>query len=141
MAEKGPIEGKVVSSSAIVAAPEAFEALTRLVDTAGKYLTVHAEEKRKREALRTYRETELATIKAAESTLQRYFADVFSERREVYQRLFLAMDQAVEDGDTESLHAVVTGIVDLAKDSPLAAAGDLSRLRSAFHDPNQVWDF
>jgi len=29
----------------------------------------------------------------------------------------------------------------LAKDSPLAAAGDLSKLRAAFDDPNQVWSF
>lgn len=141
MADEGSIEGKVVDVSAIVAAPEAFAALTRLVDTAGKYVAIHEEEARKREALRTYRETEVATIKAAEGTLQRYFANIFSERREIYQHLFRAMDHALESGDTESLHSVVTGIVDLAKDSPLAAAGDLSKLRAAFDDPNQVWSF
>ena len=55
MADEGSIEGKVVDVSAIVAAPEAFAALTRLVDTAGKYVAIHEEEARKREALRTYR--------------------------------------------------------------------------------------
>lgn len=96
MADEMSIEGKVLDASAIVAAPEALAALTRLVDTAGKYVAIHEEEARKREELRTYRETEVATIKAAEGTLQRYFANIFSERREVYQHLLLT-DASVED--------------------------------------------
>ena len=42
----------------------------------------------------------------------------FSPSGEIYQHLFRAMDHALESGETESLHSVVTGIVDLAKDSP-----------------------
>ncbi|HBX80041.1 MAG TPA: hypothetical protein DEG88_06275 [Propionibacteriaceae bacterium] len=141
MADEKPIQGKVMDMKTVVAAPEAFDALTRLVDTAGKYVAIHAEESRKREALRTYRDTEIATIRAAEVTLQRYFDEAFRERREVFQSLFRAMDHALETGDTQGLNAVVSGIVDVAKDSPLAAAGDLSKLRAAFDDPNQVWSF
>ena len=44
MADERSIEGKVLDASAIVAAPEALAALTRLVDTAGKYVAIHAEE-------------------------------------------------------------------------------------------------
>ena len=43
MADEMSIEGKVLDASAIVAAPEALAALTRLVDTAGKYVAIHEE--------------------------------------------------------------------------------------------------
>lgn len=49
MADEMSIEGKILDASAIVAAPEALAALTRLVDTAGKYVAIHEEEARKRE--------------------------------------------------------------------------------------------
>ena len=46
----------------------------------GNCPAIHAEESRKREALRTYRDTEIATIRAAEVTLQRYFDEAFLDQ-------------------------------------------------------------
>ena len=50
------------------------------------------------------------------------------------------LDRALEEGNNEALHSAVTGIVDLAKHSPLDGAGDLSKLSAAFVDPNTIYD-
>jgi hypothetical protein len=35
---------------------------------------------------------------------------------------------------------MVNAVVDLAKTSPLADLGDLSQIRAALDDPDQVWE-
>jgi hypothetical protein len=65
---------------------------------------------------------------------------VFAERRSLYEELFARLDRALNVGNNEALHSVVVGIVDIAKSSPLADLGDLSQVRAALDDPNQVWD-
>ena len=46
----------------------------------------------------------------------------------------------MDNGDGESVHAVLRGIVDIARTSPLAELGDLSQIRAALDDPDQVWE-
>ena len=84
--------------------------------------------------------TEVARIKAAETTLRNYFDLVFAERRAIYQELFARMDRALDEGNNEVLHSVVIGIIDLAKTSPLAELGDLSKVRAAWDDPGKTYD-
>jgi hypothetical protein len=54
--------------------------------------------------------------------------------------LFARLDLALESGQNEALNHVLQGIVDVARSSPLADAGDLDKVRAALDDPNQVWD-
>ena len=55
--------------------------------------------------------------------------------------MFVRLDRALEEENGEVLHAVVRGIVDIAQSSPLADMGDLSQIRAALDDPDQVWEF
>ena len=70
-----------------------------------------------------------------------YFGRVFAERRNLYQELFSKLDRALDEGNGEVLHDVVRGIVDIARNSPLADMGDLSKVRAALDDPDRVWEF
>ena len=102
---------------------------------------MHQVEKTKRARLQTYETAEVARIKAAESVLKDYFAQVFAERRSNFEELFARLDTALEAQDGETVNLVVRGIVDIAKSSPLADLGDLGKIREALDDPNQVWEF
>jgi hypothetical protein len=140
MAErKEPLVGKIVDGAKRVPAADGLAALNQIVATARECLLVHEQEATKRARLRAYQETEVARIKAAESVLRGYFDQVFAERRSTYEELFTRLDRAMDEGNNEALHSVVAGIVDIAKNSPLADMGDLAQVRAALDDPDQVW--
>jgi hypothetical protein len=133
-----PLVGKIVEQAKNVTAAEAFSAVKQIVEIAREFVAEHDEQVTKRQQLHTYEVTEVARIKAAETTLRNYFDLVFAERRAIYQELFARMDRALDERNNEVLHSVVIGIVDLAKTSPLAELGDLSKFRAAWDDPNKV---
>ena len=133
--------GNVVRSGrASIAAVDGFAALNQIVEAARECINVHEVESTKRAKLAAYETTEVARIRAAETVLRDYFAQVFAERRNLYEELFARLDQALDKGNGEILHSVVRGIVDIAKSSPLADMGDLGKVRAALDDPNQVWE-
>ncbi|TSD96352.1 hypothetical protein FOV72_11895 [Gordonia rubripertincta] len=139
-----PLSGEVVSpGSGKVAMPRAldgFAALNQLVDAARECITVHAVENTKQAKISAYETTEVARIKAAEGILRKYFNRAFAERRATTDALFERLDTAIEAGDSQMIGEVVKGVVDIAKSSPLADLGDLSKIRAALDDPDQVWD-
>ncbi|MCV7056481.1 hypothetical protein H7I56_15070 [Mycolicibacterium gilvum] len=120
---------------------QGFDALNQIVNATRECIAVHQVEKTKRARLEVYETTEIARIKAAESVLRDYFAQIFAERRANFEELFTRLDTALEAQDGETINLVVRGIVDIAKSSPLADLGDLGKIREALDDPNQVWEF
>lgn len=120
---------------------QGFAALTQIVDAARECVAVHQVESSKRAKIQAYETTEVARIKAAESVLRQYFAEVFAERRSNFEELFTRLDSALEAQDGETVNLMVRGIVDIAKSSPLADLGDMGKIRAALDDPDQVWEF
>src|SRR4051812_26964714 len=111
-------EGKVVpptKATGALSALDALAALRQVVETARECWVIHEEESTKRARLAAYEATEVAKIKAAESVLKDYFAQVFAERRSIYEELFSRLDQAVDRNDGETVNVALRGIVDLAK--------------------------
>lgn len=136
-----PLEGRIIAGvKQGVTATDGLAALRQIVDSTLDLVRVHDEEATKRARIHAYRETEVARVKAAESVLRTYFDHVFAERRSLYAEMFLRLDRALDEGNNEALHSVVTGIVDIAKDSPLANLSDLTQVRAALDDPDHVWD-
>ncbi|KRD18888.1 MULTISPECIES: hypothetical protein [unclassified Streptomyces] len=121
-------------------AMDGFAALNQIVEAARECIHVREVESTKRARIEAYEATEVARIRAAEAVLKDYFAQAFAERRHLYDEMFARLDTALEDGNGEVLHTVVRGIVEIAKSSPLADIGDLSQVRAALDDPDQVWD-
>lgn len=142
MAEKKDVlEGTPIRPKAKdlqVGAVEAFSALDLIVGVVRDVVHTHQTESTKREYLRTYRETEVARIKASQEALRDYFDRVYTERRDAHQRLFASLDQALEAGDVAAVQAVVGGIVEVARTSPLADLGNLVDMKRAMDDPSTV---
>lgn len=128
------MSGKIVGGSSLGVNP--VEALIQLTDCVKTIQT----ESTKRKRLATYETTELARITAAESVLKEYFAESFRERRVNFEELFQRLDAALESGNANAAATVVQGIVDIARESPLANMADLGQIRAALDDPDQVWD-
>ena len=135
--QKKAIIGKVVDVGKNAApAVNPMEALTQIVDCVK---TIQVEETTRRR-LSTYEATEIARIRAAESVLRDFFAESFRERRKNFDEMFRRLDTALEEGNGEAATVVVRGIVDIARESPLASMGDLGQIRAALDNPNQVWE-
>jgi hypothetical protein len=111
-----------------------------MIGAARECYVVHQEESTKRARLQAYESTEVAKIQAAESILKDYFAEVFRERRALYEDMFTRLDQAMAEDKPEVVHSVLRGIVDIARESPLKNLGDLGQIRAALDDPDQVWE-
>lgn len=120
---------------------DALGALNQIVDVVRESIQIHETESTKREKLVTYRETEVARIKASERVLREYFDRVFDERKETNKRLFDSLDAALKSGDVAAIQAVVGGIVEVARTSPMAGVGNIGELRRAMDDPNAVFEF
>jgi hypothetical protein len=135
-------EGKVIPPAAkkALSSVDGLAALRELVDTARECFVLHEVESTKRARLQAYERTEVAKIKAAEAVLKQYFDQVFAERRGLYDDMFSRLDTAMEQDQPEVVHTLLRGIVDVARDSPIANVGDLSQIRAALDDPDQVWE-
>lgn len=103
-------------------------------------IQIQETESTKRERLKTYRDIEVARIKASKKTLRDYFDWIFEERREKHKRLFESLDLALESGDVSAIQTVVRGIVEVARISPLVGIGSIGELRCAMDDPNAVFE-
>ena len=124
-----------------LSAIDALSALNTIVAAVQESIQIHQTESTKREKLITYRETEVARIKASEAILRDYFDRIFDERRETNKRLFDSLDMALRSGDVSAMQAVVGGIVEVARTSPLASISNLGDLRRAMDDPDTVFEF
>ncbi|WP_279102355.1 hypothetical protein [Gordonia bronchialis] len=136
-----PLSGTVIPPRSVApAALDGFAALTQLVNAAQECIQVHATENTKQAKIRAYESTEISRIKAAEGILRLYFEQSFAERRSTMDAMFDRLDRAIDASDAQLIGEVVRGVVDIAKTSPLANLGDLSQIRAALDDPDQVWD-
>ncbi|MFJ8834313.1 hypothetical protein [Micromonospora aurantiaca] len=125
---RGSADGKL---GWMATAPDAAQFLMAIVDVA-KRVDANMTERARIEA---ERDKEIARISAASQGLRDYLDRVFAERRELHQGFFARLDKAIEDRDPETIRACVTGIVEVAKHSPL---NDIVELRSVWADPDAV---
>jgi hypothetical protein len=127
MPEKSVPVHKAVDSLSTIPAADAFAALNQLVSAAREYAKLREEEQTKRAAIAAVEHVQVDRIHAAEEILRLYFDSVFAERKQTGEEMFVRLDQAMDSGDPQMVHAVVRGIVDLAQASPLADLGDFGK--------------
>jgi len=119
--------GKVVKGKAPIANGDAFAALNQIVAAAREYGQIRQTEATKRAAIAAEEHVQVDRIRAAEGVLKLYFDRVFEERAKTNAEMFTRLDEAMESGDPQMVHAVVRGIVDLAQSSPLAGLEDFGK--------------
>lgn len=146
MTSSEPVKGKILKRQTsqlgnLASGMDALGALNNIVEATHEYFLVREQERTKRVSIDAYERLELTRIAAAESVLKDYFSRAFEERARNVDSLFARYDEAIERGDATLAQAALTGVVDLAKSSPLADLGDLGEIRKALDDPDHVWEF
>lgn len=136
----GKTKGLVVGTQGKLGPVDVLNSLHQLVDAVRDSIQIHETGSTQREKLKTYREVEIARVKASETTLREYFDHIFEERRQTHKQLFEHLNRAVESGDIAAVQTVVGSIVDVARTSPLASIGNLAELRRALDDPDTVFE-
>lgn len=101
------------------------DGIDKMIQAYQQYKTVVEQEKTKREAIQAWRDKELAKIQGQKVLLQQYFQLVFQERGRIIDGLFSALDKGIEANNLELIGQSLGGIVDLAKNSPLAGVSQL----------------
>lgn len=127
--------GKVIPAAGPINPLVAFNALSEIVQAARDYGELSHVEQTKRAEIAAKERVHVDRIQAAEATLKMYFDRVFAERRQASDAMFVRLDQAMDAGDPQMVHAVVRGIVDLAQSSPLAALADFGKFWAEFGTP------
>jgi hypothetical protein len=111
----------------------AILAFNNLVNAWKDCSIVTEQEKTKRENIRAYREVNVKAIEENSAILKLYLKNTFAERAFVIQEMFDRLDKGIESGNTEIISLTIAAIVDVAKQSPLAAARELI---ANYRDPN-----
>ena len=111
----------------------AILAFNNLVNAWKDCSIVTEQEKSKRENIRAYREVNVRAIEENSAILKLYLKNTFAERAFVIQEMFDRLDKGLDSGNAEVISLTIAAIVDVAKQSPLAAARELI---ANYHDPN-----
>jgi hypothetical protein len=122
-----PVRKDVGLKPSLIPNAEALAALHEMVSAAREYGRIRQEERTKRAAIAAVEHIQVERIHAAEEILRLYFERVFAERARTSTEMFERLDQAMDSGDPQLVHAVVRGIVDLAQASPLAGLEDFGK--------------
>jgi phage tail tape-measure protein len=115
------------SKRSVIPNADALAALHEIVAATREYGRIRQEETTKRAAIAAVEHIQVDRIHAAEKILRLYFERVFAERAQTSEEMFVRLDQAMDSGDPQMVHAVVRGIVDLAQASPLAGLEDFGK--------------
>jgi hypothetical protein len=111
----------------------ANHAFNNLVNAWKECSIVAEQEQTKRENIRAYRDINVKAIEESSATLKFYLENIFSERATVIQGMFDRLDEGLASGNMEVISLTIAAIVDVTKQSPLAAARELI---ANYHDPN-----
>lgn len=115
------------------------DALSNLVGAYYNYQSVLEQETTKRQAIESWRETTLAQIQSQKHIVMTAIERSFAERREIYERMFAIVDQAIESNDNTRLAVALQCVTEVAKSNPFSALTDLQQTQQSLVDRNQVW--
>lgn len=109
------------------------QAFNNLVSAWKECSIISEQEQTKRENIRAYRDINVKAIEENSAILKLYLEKTFAERADTIQGMFDRLDKGIELGNTEIIASTIGAIVDITKQSPLAAARELI---ANYHDPN-----
>ena len=117
----------------IITTESATAALNILVGVWKEYKVTCEVEKTKRDTVYAWRDTRLQELNNNKKILEQYLEGVFKERATTIHGFFDKLDRGIENGDHQLIDQMVTGILSIARESPLAGAKELI---SAMYDPD-----
>ena len=100
----------------------------------GEYATIREQEQTKRDEIAARLQADLAEISAKRELLLKYLDAAFDERREVFRKMFLRLDTAIDGKKNEQVAQLLDGIVKLAESNPFPALRSIGSLRDALQE-------
>ena len=116
-----------------VPTPDPNMAFNTLVSAWKECSIITEQEKTKRENICAYRDVNIKAIEENSAILKIYLEKTFAERSMVIHGMFERLDQGLASGNLDVISATIAAIVDVTKQSPLAAARELI---ANYRDPN-----
>jgi hypothetical protein len=104
-----------------------------LVTAYQDYQRIAEEQKTKRAAIAAWERVRTEELRQQRTLLETYFTGVFEERRHVIEGFFATLDRAIDSGNDALLTQSISGILAVARQSPLAEA---AQLLEAMRNPN-----
>lgn len=109
-------------STEMIALSKSIEKMTEAIE---RCYTIKQQEETKREAIRTYRDTELEKLKNQKENFETYLQYVFQERKTNFDKFFQQLDIAIDTGNIELANIVMAGIIQQIQNSPLQGVQEL----------------
>ena len=133
---------KVAGKLSQKAAPgiNAAEVVKQLFTAYDDWRKVAEEEKTKRNAISAEKQRAIHQINVQRDLLKTHLERSFNERRKNFQQLFDRLDQAIDKGDTATVAATLTSIVEIAQSSPLKDIASVQAVRGVMADQDTVYE-
>jgi len=123
--------------SLLLEGTDALAAINAIVKAASEYGRILQEETTKRHRITAEKEVRLEEIRVKRDCFMAYLDRTFDERKEIFQNMFEALDQAlVSDDKPGAVSDVINRIVDLAKTSPLDRFRNIENVKGFLDDPD-----
>ena len=118
----------------------AAEAVRQIVTAYTDWKKVVEEEKTKRHAISTEERRAIHQINVQRDLLMTHLERSFDERRENFRQFFDSLDRAIDKGDTVTVAATLSSIVELAQSSPFKDIASVQAVREVMADQDTVYE-
>ncbi len=115
-------------------------ALTSLVEVAADTIKYVSKQETKREEIRAKRDIAIEKINKTSELIRIYLDKTFDERKDIFNKQFEVVDEALRTGNTQMLSLGLNSINQLASQSPFKNLADINQVQAALMDENTEWD-
>lgn len=120
---------------------QALELLNTIINAYTEVERITETEKTKRYAIEQQSKVALAKIDAQKAVLMQYIEYTFAERKNIFDKLFNVVDDAIKKGDNQQLALGLKNMTDLATSNPFKDLISVEKVGNALEDKNHEWDF
>lgn len=104
---------------------QAAEGLTALINAHSNNVLVTQAERTKRAQIKADSDIAIKRIDSQKEILQQYLSGIFSERKHMIDGMFDSLNKGIEIGDSDIVASAMSGIVEIAKESPIKQAAQI----------------
>ncbi|MBR4985829.1 MAG: hypothetical protein IKY83_08830 [Proteobacteria bacterium] len=117
-----------------------MEALGTLIEVASDTIKYVSEQETKQVEIRAHRDIAVAQINATTELIKQYLDKTFDERKDIFNKQFQVVDEALRTGNTEMLSYGLSAINQLAAQNPLKNLADIHQFQQALMDDDYEFD-
>jgi hypothetical protein len=121
--------------------PEAIiQAIAGLIEVASDTMKFAQTQETEREKIRCQRDVAIHQINQTTQLIQKYLDNTFDERKDIFNKQFQVVDEALRTNNLQMLSSGLQHINDLAVQSPFKALSDIKNVQDALNNPDTIWD-